>query len=82
MGVAVPQALMGGWSPGPPQKFGHLSKFVGQLLSREQVLHDTHVGVVGNNIIINVNLPKTPNMILRHAHCTSSTNANGSLLVF
>ena len=37
--------------------------------------YDTHVG---NDL--NVNLPKTPNMILRHAHCTSSTN--GSLLVF
>ena len=23
MGVAVPQALVGGWGPGPPQKFGH-----------------------------------------------------------
>ena len=36
--------------------------------------YDTHVG---NDL--NVNLPKTLNMILRHAHCTSSTN--GSLLV-
>ena len=25
MGVAVPRAAVGGWSPGPPQKFGHRS---------------------------------------------------------
>ena len=37
--------------------------------------YDTHVG---NDV--NVNLPKTPNMIMRHGHCTSSTN--GLLLVF
>ena len=36
--------------------------------------YETHVG---NDL--NVNLPKTPNMILRHAHCTSSTNS--SLLI-
>ena len=23
MGMAVPQALVGGWSPGPPQNLGH-----------------------------------------------------------
>ena len=37
--------------------------------------YDTHVG---NEL--NGNLPKIPNMILKHAHYTSSTN--GSLLVF
>ena len=37
MGVAAPRAPFGGWGPGPPQKFGHWSKFVGQLLSRNQV---------------------------------------------
>ena len=30
MGVAAPRAPIGGWGPGPPQKFG-------QLLSRNQV---------------------------------------------
>ena len=37
MGVAAPRAPIGGWGPGPPQKFGHRSLFVGQLLSRNQV---------------------------------------------
>ena len=37
MGVAAPRAPFGGWDPGPPQKFGHWSYFVGQLLSRNQV---------------------------------------------
>ena len=32
MGVAVPRALVGGWGPDPPQKFGNLSQIVGQLL--------------------------------------------------
>ena len=37
MGVAVSQALVGSWGPGSPQKFGHGSYFVGQLLFRKQV---------------------------------------------
>ena len=37
MGVAVPRAPAGGWSPGPPLKLGHRSYFSGQLLSRKQV---------------------------------------------
>ena len=37
MGVAAPQEPFGGWGPEPPQKFGHWSLFVGQLLSRNQV---------------------------------------------
>ena len=37
MGVAVPRALISGWGPGRPQKFGHGPLFVGQLLSRKQV---------------------------------------------
>ena len=37
MGVAAPRAPFGGRGPGPPQKFGHRSKFVSQLLSRNQV---------------------------------------------
>ena len=45
------------------------------MVEMNNMNYDTHVG---NDL--NVNLPKTPNMILRHAHCTSSTN--GSLLVF
>ena len=37
MGVAVPQALVGGWGAGPPQNFVHGSLFVGKLLYRKQV---------------------------------------------
>ena len=37
MGVAVPRAPMVTQSSEPPQKFGHGPKFVGQLLSRNQV---------------------------------------------
>ena len=37
MGVAVPRAPVVTRSPEPPQKFGHGPKFVGQLLSRNQV---------------------------------------------
>ena len=29
-------------SPQPPQKFGHRPSFIGQLLSRNQVLHKNH----------------------------------------
>ena len=35
MGEAVPRAPVGGWGPGPPQKFSHGSWFVGQQLSRK-----------------------------------------------
>ena len=31
MGVVETRALVGGWGPGHPQKFGHGSYFVGQL---------------------------------------------------
>ena len=31
MGVAAPQAPVGGWSPQPPQNFGHGSLFAGHL---------------------------------------------------
>ena len=41
MGVAAP---VGGWSVGPPQKFGHWFEFVGQLLSRKQVPQFTEAG--------------------------------------
>ena len=37
MGVAVLRAPVGTRSPKLPQKFGHGPKFVGQLLSRNQV---------------------------------------------
>ena len=38
MGVAVPRAPVGGWSPGPPQKFGNGSLFIYQwrLTSKNQ----------------------------------------------
>ena len=44
IGVAVPRALVGGWGPGPPQNFGHGSKFVGKLLSRAQVSQNNQAG--------------------------------------
>ena len=37
MDMAAPRELLGGRGPGPPQKFGNMSYFVGQLLSRKQV---------------------------------------------
>ena len=44
MGVAVSWALVGGLGPGPPQKFGHWSLFVGQLLSWKQVSQKIQAG--------------------------------------
>ena len=40
MGVAVPRAPVVNRSPEPPQKFGNGPYFVGQMLSRNQVLQN------------------------------------------
>ena len=52
MSVAVPQAPVGTRSPEAPQKFGHGPYFVGQLLSRNQVLQKIRVNPATLNSIV------------------------------
>ena len=55
MGVAAPRAPVGGWGPGPPQKFRHRSLFVGRLLSRKirrlsYIKYALFSGIFNNNV--------------------------------